>query len=141
MISSLCLSVISAQTLSVCREGKPVPTFPDRALGSPRGLERLRRVDVEKGAKALDRDFRHRLAMPCDQMAGADVAVERHQLVEEAARPQHRIAAPVIANGRALRAVRSMRALRRIASDFSWVCATWSPFSYGRARRAALDRG
>src|ERR1700687_6518222 len=64
-----------------------------------RGLERLRRIDIEEGTKALDRDFRHRLAMPCDQMAGADVAVERHQLVEEAPRPQHRIAAPVIADG------------------------------------------
>jgi hypothetical protein len=28
---SLCLSMISAQTLCVCREGKPVPTFPDHA--------------------------------------------------------------------------------------------------------------
>src|SRR6266702_8989330 len=29
---SFCLSMISAQTLRVCREGKPVPTFPDQAL-------------------------------------------------------------------------------------------------------------
>src|SRR5690348_15796952 len=36
MISSLCLSMISAQTLRVCREGKPVSTFPDHALGSGR---------------------------------------------------------------------------------------------------------
>jgi hypothetical protein len=28
------LSMISAQTLRVCREGKPVPTFPDHALAS-----------------------------------------------------------------------------------------------------------
>ena len=28
---SFCLSMISAQTLRVCREGKPVPTFPDHA--------------------------------------------------------------------------------------------------------------
>src|SRR6266480_8035472 len=27
-----CLSMISAQMLRVCREGKPVPTFPDHAL-------------------------------------------------------------------------------------------------------------
>src|ERR1700692_3507060 len=27
-----CLSIISGQTLRVCPEGKPVPTFPDRAL-------------------------------------------------------------------------------------------------------------
>src|SRR6267154_5594503 len=42
MISSSCLSMISAQTLRVCHEGKPVPThrvvarghaFPDHALG------------------------------------------------------------------------------------------------------------
>src|SRR6267142_3638349 len=30
--SIFCLSMISAQTLRVCREGKPVPTFPDHAL-------------------------------------------------------------------------------------------------------------
>jgi hypothetical protein len=29
--SSYCLSMISAQTLRVCREGKPVSTFPDHA--------------------------------------------------------------------------------------------------------------
>src|ERR1700722_4106444 len=32
---SFCLSMISAQTLRVCREGKPVSTFPDHALESP----------------------------------------------------------------------------------------------------------
>src|SRR4030088_701165 len=37
---SFCLSMISAQTLRVCREGKPVPTFPDHALGF-RGSPRL----------------------------------------------------------------------------------------------------
>src|SRR6267143_4029332 len=34
---SYCLSIISAQTLRVCREGKPVPTFPDHALGERGG--------------------------------------------------------------------------------------------------------
>ena len=29
---SFCLSTISGQTLRVCPEGKPAPTFPDRAL-------------------------------------------------------------------------------------------------------------
>ena len=48
---------------------------------------------------AFDRDFRHRLGVPGDQMAGADIAVERHQFLEEAARPQHRIAAPAVADG------------------------------------------
>jgi hypothetical protein len=28
---SFCLSMISAQTPGVCREGEPVPTFPDHA--------------------------------------------------------------------------------------------------------------
>jgi hypothetical protein len=32
---SSCLSMISVQTLRVCREGKPVPTFPDHALPYP----------------------------------------------------------------------------------------------------------
>ena len=32
-VLSFCLSMISAQTLRVCREGKPVPTFPDHAVG------------------------------------------------------------------------------------------------------------
>src|SRR6266702_2355941 len=34
---TFCLSMISAQTLCVCREGKPVSTFPDHALPEPRG--------------------------------------------------------------------------------------------------------
>jgi acyl-coenzyme A thioesterase PaaI-like protein len=32
MISSVCLGMISGQTLRVCPEGKPVSTFPDHAL-------------------------------------------------------------------------------------------------------------
>src|ERR1700722_13945801 len=61
----------------------------------PRRLKRLGRIDIEKRAKALDRNLGHRFAVPRDQMTGADIAVERHQFVEEAARPQHRIAASV----------------------------------------------
>jgi hypothetical protein len=34
LAQSFCWSMISAQTLRVCREGKPVPTFPDHALAS-----------------------------------------------------------------------------------------------------------
>ena len=30
-----CLGMISAQTLRVCREGKPLHTFPDHALHAP----------------------------------------------------------------------------------------------------------
>src|SRR6266851_541005 len=41
---SFCLSMIFAQTLRVCREGKPVPTFPDHALSAfrPSGAWRAR---------------------------------------------------------------------------------------------------
>ena len=47
MISSLCLSMISAQTrFRVCREGKPVSTFPDHALGRNRHLVRAEPGDL-----------------------------------------------------------------------------------------------
>ena len=62
------------------------------------GLERLRGVDIEKSAVTFHRDLRHRRTMFRNQMAGTDIAIKRHQLVEEAARPQHRIAAPAIAH-------------------------------------------
>src|SRR5882757_8874350 len=53
--SSLCLTMISAQALRACREGKPVPTFPDHALSPLRGgLARLeaasRPGDLNHGA-------------------------------------------------------------------------------------------
>src|SRR5438552_12091577 len=35
MISSLCLSMISGQTLRVCPDGKPASTFPDHARALP----------------------------------------------------------------------------------------------------------
>src|SRR6266581_7685476 len=41
VISSLCLSMISGQTLRVCPEGKPVPTFPDHALVGRRAILRV----------------------------------------------------------------------------------------------------
>src|ERR1700730_933094 len=41
MISSLCLSMISALTRSVCREGKPASIFPDHALTGLGDLARL----------------------------------------------------------------------------------------------------
>jgi len=59
---SFCLSMISAQTLRVCREGKPVPTFPDQALiefrdghGSRGGdlTEPRSRPSTPKGAAAI----------------------------------------------------------------------------------------
>ena len=75
-------------------EGKKHPS-----LDAPRGLKRLGCVDVEKSAKAFDRDFRHRLSVPGNQMTRADIAVERHQFVEETARPQHGIATLAIAHG------------------------------------------
>src|SRR5260370_9233929 len=74
---------------------------PPYDLRSPplRLRERLRRIDIEKRAVAFDRHFRHPLAMPSDPLAGADTTVERHQLAEEPSRPQHPIAAPVVADG------------------------------------------
>src|SRR5262249_50246432 len=62
----------------------------------PRRLQRLRGIDVEEGALAVDRDFGHGFGVLGDQVAGADVAVERHQLFEETARPQHGIAATAL---------------------------------------------
>ena len=44
-------------------------------------------------------DFGHGFGVLGDQMAGADIAVERHQFPEEAPRPQHRIAAAAVADG------------------------------------------
>src|ERR1700722_5571823 len=69
------------------------------SLIAARGFQRLRRVNIQKRAVALDRDFSHRFVMLGNQMTRADIAIERHQLVEEAARPQHRIAAPAVADG------------------------------------------
>src|SRR5258708_29717158 len=70
--------------------------YPSYNSSPLRRLERLRRVDIQKRPLAVDRDFRHRLAVPRDQMAGADIALERHQFVEELARPQHRSARPPV---------------------------------------------
>jgi hypothetical protein len=39
----LCLSMIPAQTLRVCRDGKPVPTFPDHAAGNKKAPDLFRR--------------------------------------------------------------------------------------------------
>src|SRR3569832_2309887 len=66
--------------------------------GAARGLERLRRIDIEKRAIALDRNFRHRFVMLGNEMSGADVAIERLQFIEETARPQHGIAAAAVAD-------------------------------------------
>src|SRR6266851_5324688 len=41
MISSYWLSMISGQTLRVCPEGKPAPTFPDHALRRDHQVYRL----------------------------------------------------------------------------------------------------
>src|SRR5438445_13222206 len=43
---SFCLSMISGQTLRVCPEGKPVPTFPDHA---PSVFQRKRPPDLDSG--------------------------------------------------------------------------------------------
>jgi hypothetical protein len=46
---SFCLTMISAQTPGVCREGKPVSTLPDHALiASPRRMKNMMQVIVIK---------------------------------------------------------------------------------------------
>src|SRR5512135_2904796 len=67
-------------------------------LAAARRLQRLRRIDVEKCAIPLDRDLRHRLVMLGNEMTGADVAIERHQFIEETARPHNGIAATASAD-------------------------------------------
>jgi hypothetical protein len=57
MVSSLCLSMISAQTLRVCREGKPVPTFPDHALApATNAFDPMIESEVLGGALLLRRN-------------------------------------------------------------------------------------
>ncbi len=60
--------------------GSPRRTSPSTAL---HGRQRLWRVDIEKRALPLDRDFRHGFAMTRDQMPRADIAIERHEFAEE----------------------------------------------------------
>src|SRR5256886_1064775 len=47
-VSPFCLSMISAQTLRVCRGGKPVSTFPDHALSL-----RPRQIHLALGAEHI----------------------------------------------------------------------------------------
>src|SRR5262249_9883647 len=68
-------------------------------LAPSRRLERLRRVDVEEGAIALDGHFRYGFSVPGNQMARADVTIERHEFLEEAPRPEHGIAATALGDG------------------------------------------
>src|SRR5918994_4107246 len=75
------------------------PPYEFTKLRSSRGFQRLRRVNVEKRALAIARDFGYRLGVLGDQMARADIAVERHQFPKESPRPQHGIAAAAVADG------------------------------------------
>src|SRR5712671_4499489 len=52
---SFCLSMISGQTLRVCREGKPVSTFPDHALAAAADALDLA---VQRRSLAVDRIVR-----------------------------------------------------------------------------------
>jgi hypothetical protein len=47
--------------------------------------KRLGRIDIEERADPFDRDFSHRFTVLRNQVACADVAIERHQFLEEAA--------------------------------------------------------
>src|SRR6202043_2267030 len=78
---SLCLSMISAQTLRVCREGKPVPTFPDHALnGLTAGCRRALELDCGSGA------YQKGALRTCPLRAGLSINViaGRHQVPEPA---------------------------------------------------------
>src|SRR5438874_13716132 len=46
--------------------------------------ECLRRVDIDQRRLAGDRHFDHGLAIAADEVAGADIAFDRHQIGEEA---------------------------------------------------------
>ena len=59
----------------------------------PYRCERFRRIDVGQRRGAGERHFGHGLGIAADQVARADVAFDRHEIGEEAARPHHRIAA------------------------------------------------
>jgi hypothetical protein len=63
MISSLCLSMISAQTLRVCREGKPVPTFPDHApMAGYSGKPVVQKLGIKPGFRIFVGHARRRMA-------------------------------------------------------------------------------
>ena len=64
------------------------------------GGERLGGIDIDKRGVAGHGHFHDGFHVIADQMARADIALNLHQVVEEAARPHHRIAAPAFDNGR-----------------------------------------
>src|SRR5262245_2671813 len=87
---SFYLSMISAQTLRVCREGKPVSTFPDHALSVSTGVGGfagflhlheitpgigLRAVDIGKAVDFCELAGRERLAVPARNFT---IACQRH---------------------------------------------------------------
>src|SRR5581483_7711999 len=74
-------------------------TERSRDLSPSRGLQRLRRVDIEERAFAVDRHFGDRLGVLGDEVSRADIAVQRQELAEEAARPQHGVAAAAFGDG------------------------------------------
>jgi len=69
---------------ATCGRGGASAPLPPGDLRATRRLQRLRRVDVEERALAFDGHFRHGFGVPGDQVPRADIAVERHQLLEEA---------------------------------------------------------
>src|SRR5258708_32727923 len=84
-----CLSMISAQTLRVCREGKPAPTFPDHALAVRERSYFTSWLfdDLHDAARArLDQ---HGLAVPDRIAGGHDPKRCRHRLIGTAAFLQH----------------------------------------------------
>src|SRR5258708_15980471 len=93
-----CLSMISAQTLRVCREGKPAPTFPDHALAVRERSYFTSWLfdDLHDAARArLDQ---HGLAVHDRIAVGHDAKRLRHVVIGHAGFPQHAPANPPLGN-------------------------------------------
>jgi hypothetical protein len=83
--------MISAQTLRVCREGKPVSTFPDIALDEPNGRVRMTIHFCSVFTVAL-------LLIGPVQLRAAETAEECRTRCEKLAEADHRVCSELPAN-------------------------------------------
>src|SRR5215472_13211923 len=89
--TSRSLRITTAILVSNCMK-----TPAQEKSAAPRGFKRLRRVDVEKRSVAFDGHLGNGFTVLGDKVPRTDVALQRHQLAEEASRPQYGIAAPAL---------------------------------------------
>ena len=88
------------QSRATCRTGRlhPLPQAKMPRVGAAsngssvadfgfHGDQRVRGIDIDERRAPLDRDLDHRFREATDQMARADVALQLHQIGEEAPRP------------------------------------------------------